>query len=128
LGQRVTWAIADRGDDRLFGNVSVFALDDRFNPTGGEIGYWAHPDARGRGLVGEAVDLVVAHAFAPVAAGGVGRHRLQIGAAWSNTASRHVAERAGFWLTGRFTRDGVIGTGAERRLDDGAWYERLREP
>jgi [ribosomal protein S5]-alanine N-acetyltransferase len=126
LGRRVTWAVAARDEDRLLANVSVFALDDRFNPTGGEIGYWAHPDARGRGIVGEAVDLVVAHAFTPVANGGLGRHRLQLDAAWTNTASRHVAERAGFTLAGRFRQAGVVATGAEQRLDDGAWYELVR--
>jgi RimJ/RimL family protein N-acetyltransferase len=124
LGQRVTWAVADRVDDRLLANVGVFDLDDRFNPTGGEIGYWAHPDARGRGVVGGAVDLVVAHAFTPREEGGLGRHRLQIGAAWSNAASRHVAERAGFTLAGRFREDGIVGE--DRTLDDGAWYELLR--
>ena len=127
LGQSVTWAVADRDDDRLLANVAVFGLDDVLNPTGGEIGYWAHPDARGRGIVGEAVDLVVAHAFAPAPAGGLGRHRLQIGAAWSNTASRQVAERAGFTLAARYRLDGVIGYGENRRLDDGAWYERLSD-
>jgi RimJ/RimL family protein N-acetyltransferase len=127
LGQSVTWAVADRDDDRLLANVAVFGLDDALSPTGGEIGYWAHPDARGRGIVSEAVDLVLAHAFAPVTAGGLGRHRLQIGAAWSNTASRHVAERAGFTLAARYRQDGVIGYGENRRLDDGAWYERLAD-
>ena len=127
LGQSVTWAVADRDDDRLLANVGVFGLDDALSPTGGEIGYWAHPDARGRGIVSEAVDLVVAHAFAPVTAGGLGRHRLQIGAAWSNTASRHVAERAGFTLAARYRQDGVIGYGENRMLDDGAWYERLAD-
>jgi RimJ/RimL family protein N-acetyltransferase len=125
LGQSVTWAVADRDDDCLLANVAVFRLDDVVNPTGGEIGYWAHPDARGRGIVGEAVDLVVAHAFTPVPAGGLGRHRLQIGAAWSNAASRQVAERAGFTLAARYRQDGVIGYGEGRTLDDGAWYERL---
>lgn len=67
-GQSVTWAVADPDDDRLLANVAVFGLDDGRSPTGGEIGYWAHPDARGRGIVSEAVDLVVAHAFTPVRA------------------------------------------------------------
>ncbi|WP_346281988.1 GNAT family N-acetyltransferase [Pseudonocardia sp.] len=125
LGQAVTWAAADRDDDRLLAKVAVFRLDDVFNPTGGEIGYWAHPDARGRGIVVEAVDLVVAHEFSPVRAGGLGRHRLQIGAAWSNAASRQVAERAGFTFTARYRQDGVIGYGEGRTLDDGAGYERL---
>ena len=43
------------------------------NPTGAEIGYWAHPEARGRGVTSAAVELVVAHAFAPIADGGLGR-------------------------------------------------------
>jgi [ribosomal protein S5]-alanine N-acetyltransferase len=125
LGQKVTWAVADGGDDRLLANVSVFRLDDPMNPRGGEIGYWAHPDARGRGVVSEAVDLAVAHAFTPVEAGGLGRHRLQIGASRDNTASRHVAERAGFTLVGEVHQDAVVGVGAERTLDDGVWYELL---
>jgi [ribosomal protein S5]-alanine N-acetyltransferase len=121
LGHRVAWAVTD-ASDRLLANIAIFRLDDPANPTGGEIGYWAHPDARGRGVVSDAVDLVVAHAFAPVAEGGLGRHRIQIGAAWGNAASRHVAERAGFTLVGHFRQDGVVGTGA---VDDGAWYDRL---
>jgi RimJ/RimL family protein N-acetyltransferase len=122
LGQRVAWTVADRDDDRLLANVSVFRLADPMLPTGAEIGYWAHPDARGRGVVGEAVDLVLDHAFTPRDAGGLGRHRVQIGAAWSNAASRHVAELAGFTQVGRFRLDGEIGRG---RLDDGAWYDLL---
>jgi [ribosomal protein S5]-alanine N-acetyltransferase len=125
LGQKVTWAVADPEDDRLLANVSVFRLDDPMNPTGGEIGYWAHPDARGRGVVGEAVGLVVAHAFAAREDGGLGRHRLQIGASRDNTASRHVAERAGFTLVGEVHQDAVVGVGADQTLDDGVWYELL---
>lgn len=127
LGQRVTWAVADRTDDRLLAGVSVSGLDAPHNPTGGEIGYWAHPDARGRGIVGEAVALVVAHAFRPRAEGGLGRHRLQIGTAWANTPSRRVAERAGFVLAGRFRQDGIEGAPLDAGgvLGDGAWYERL---
>jgi RimJ/RimL family protein N-acetyltransferase len=128
LGQKVTWAVADAGDDRLLANISVFRLDDPMNPTGGEIGYWAHPDARGRGVVSEAVDLVVAHAFTPADEGGLGRHRLQIGASRDNRASRHVAERAGFTLVGEVHQDGVVGVGADRTVDDGVWYELLASP
>lgn len=126
LGQKITWAVADRDDDRLLANVSVFRLDDEMCPTGGEIGYWAHPDARGRGVVSEALDLVVAHAFTPVDARGLGRHRLGIGASRDNAASRHVAERAGFTLVGEVHQDAVVGVGADRTLDDGVWYELLR--
>jgi [ribosomal protein S5]-alanine N-acetyltransferase len=126
LGQSVTWAVTGLDDDRLLANISIFKLDDVYLPTGGEIGYWAHPDARGRGVVSEAVELVVKHAFTPVERGGLGRHRLQIGAAWSNTASRRVAERAGFTLVGHYHKDGVIGIDRDK-LDDGAWYELLAD-
>jgi RimJ/RimL family protein N-acetyltransferase len=128
LGQAVTWAVADRDDDRILGNVGIFGLDNPMNPTSAEIGYWAHPDARGRGVVSDAVDLVLDHAFTPREQGGLGRHRVQIGASWTNTASRHVAERAGFTLVGRFREDGPVGSGEQ---DDGAWYDLLageREP
>lgn len=121
-GRRVTWAVADRADDRLLGTVAVFRLDDRFNPTGGEIGYWTHPDARGAGVMTEAVELLVAHAFTPTDRGGLGRHRLQIGVAWPNAASRRVAEKAGFTLVGRHRLDNRDGAG---ELSDGAWYDRL---
>ena len=123
LGRRVAWAVTGPADDRLLAHIGIFRLADALNPTGAEIGYWAHPDARGRGVVGAALELVVAHAFTPVADGGLGRHRLQIGTAWGNAASRHVAERAGFTLVGHFHADGIVGTG---ELDDGAWYELLR--
>jgi RimJ/RimL family protein N-acetyltransferase len=71
----------------------------------------------------EAVGLVVAHAFRPVADGGLGRHRLQIDTAWDNSASRRVAERNGFTLAARSRLDGVEGDPPV--LGDGAWYERL---
>lgn len=122
LGQAVRWAVADRHDDRLLAGVGIFGLAEPMLPTGGEIGYWAHPDARGRGVVGEAADRVLDHAFAPRENGGLGRHRIQIGAAWTNSASRHVAERAGFTQVGHFRQDGEIGRG---ELDDGAWYDLL---
>jgi RimJ/RimL family protein N-acetyltransferase len=123
LGRRVGWVVADPADDRLLARISVFRLADPLNPTGAEIGYWAHPDARGRGVVSAALDLVVAHAFTPTTEGGLGRHRLQIGTAWGNSASRHVAEQAGFTMVGHFHADGIVGRGV---LDDGAWYELLR--
>ncbi len=79
-----------------------------------------------RAVVGEAVDLALAHAFRPTADGGVGRHRVQLGASWRNAASRRVAERAGFSQVGRFRLDRVVGASEEERaLEDCAWYDLL---
>jgi RimJ/RimL family protein N-acetyltransferase len=75
--------------------------------------------------VTEAVRLAVAHAFQPRSTGGLGRQRVQLGASWSNTASRQVAERNGFTQVGRFRREGIVGVGDERTLEDSAWYDLL---
>ncbi len=95
-GDMVSWAIADAASDELLGNISVFDLNNRIDKTMGEIGYWAHPDARGRKVMSTAVGLVIDHAFTPIADGGLGRRRLVLLAAEGNTASAHVAEVNGF--------------------------------
>ena len=65
-----------------------------------EIGYWAHPDARGRGVMTEAARMAVRHAVIPVADGGLGLSRVTLRAATGNTASRAVAEGAGMTHVG----------------------------
>ncbi|MGH3360026.1 MAG: GNAT family N-acetyltransferase, partial [Nocardioidaceae bacterium] len=57
VGAVVSWCIADPDTDTLLGNISVLRINER--TATGEIGYWAHPDARGRGVVAEAARLVV---------------------------------------------------------------------
>jgi RimJ/RimL family protein N-acetyltransferase len=62
-GKAVHWAMADPDADRLLGEVAIFIRDQ----NQGEIGYWTHPDARGKGATTEAVRLAVRHALLPVA-------------------------------------------------------------
>lgn len=125
LGKAVAWAVADRDNDQMLADIALFGLADPLCPGSAEIGYWTHPDARGRGVMGAAVQLALAHAFHAQADGGLGRHRVQIGSSWSNNASRHVAERAGFTQVGHFRQDGVTGVNGGQHLDDGAWYDLL---
>ncbi|GAA3125975.1 hypothetical protein GCM10010530_54280 [Kribbella aluminosa] len=99
-GDAVSWAIADAETDELLGNVSVFGMSSRLDGTRGEIGYWMHPEARGRKVMTTAVQLAIAHAFRPVEDGGLGRHRLVVRCADVNTASAHVAEVNGFTKVG----------------------------
>lgn len=96
-GTQVQWAVADPDSDELLGNVGIPRLDQ----GNGEIGYWTHPAARGRGLMREAVSLVVRHGFLPEDAGGLGMHRLHIKAADGNPASQYVATASGFQPYGR---------------------------
>ena len=91
-GSKATWAIADRDTDQLLGNIAVMDMLGP-NPTSGEIGYWMHPDARGRGIMTEATRLVVEHAFSPK---GLDRRRLVLYAAEGNGGSNAVAKAAGF--------------------------------
>jgi RimJ/RimL family protein N-acetyltransferase len=91
-GQAVSWAIADREDDRLLGTVMWF------NWTAGvecEVGYWIHPGARGRGLATRVTRLVVDHVFDTLRV-----QRVTAFAAAGNVASRRVIEAAGLRLYG----------------------------
>jgi [ribosomal protein S5]-alanine N-acetyltransferase len=92
-GMGITWCLADPGDDRCLGSISLDGLNSYARR--GEIGYWAHPDARSRGVVAEAVRLVTRHAKET----GLARS-LIIRCARGNTASRRVAERAGYSKVG----------------------------
>lgn len=93
-GTGTTWAITADSPDTpapLLGAISLFDLND----DDVEIGYWAHPEARGRGVMTAAVRAVTTWAFEEL---GVGRVRIVC--AVDNAASRHVAEAAGFTETG----------------------------
>lgn len=87
-GESVTWAIADPDDDRLLGTALWFHHNPR---VACEIGYWTHPEARGRGLTTRAVRLLTGHCFATL-----GVQRVTGLVAAGNTASRRVLEHAGF--------------------------------
>jgi RimJ/RimL family protein N-acetyltransferase len=119
-GQGVHWCLADPGDDRCLGSVSLLEMV-RF-PEVAEVGYWAHPAARGRGVMSEAVRLVAGHALGDPAAGGLGLRRLVLQAAAGNLASQVVAERAGFVRVGRARAAERLGDGA---LDDLVLFDRL---
>ena len=85
-GHTVTWAFTDE-DDVLRGVVNLFDLAPG---NSAEVGFWAHPDARGRGLTTRAAALALRHGFETF-----DLVRIQGHAALGNTASRHVLEAAG---------------------------------
>ena len=121
LGRGLYWAIADAGSDQLLGVVAVMDLAGE-DTTAGEVGYWLHPAARGRGVMKEAVRLAVRHAFVPREDGGLGRRRLVLGAAAGNEASAAIARGAGFVEVGRHRaaeplRDGTFA--------DLVWFDLL---
>ncbi len=99
-GQGIYWCIADPDIDEPLGHIQVQGLQVPFTRGTGAVGYWLYPSARGLGLMQEALDLVTAHAFAPMTdmsgASGLGLHRLQAGTDIANRASARALRRAGF--------------------------------
>jgi RimJ/RimL family protein N-acetyltransferase len=92
-GIELTWAVRNPQDGPVLGMVGL-ALDD---DGSAEIGYWLGTEARGSGLMTEAVRLVADHALDP---DGLGLQRLIWHASVGNWASRRVAWRLGFAVEG----------------------------
>lgn len=103
LGQDVEWTVADIRTDELVASVHLFDLGG-LDYKSAEFGYWTHPDSRGRGLLTEALRLVLGHAFRAASEGGLGLERIHLGAGDGNEASQHVARAVGFTETGRDRR------------------------
>jgi RimJ/RimL family protein N-acetyltransferase len=118
-GTDLHWMIADPATDALLGTVSLMRLHEGT----AEVGYWSHPDARGRGVMTEAVRMACRHAVIDPEDGGLGLHRLYATAAADNAASRRVLERVGFTLVGVERRSVRVRDG----MHDGATYELLAE-
>ena len=114
-GAGLTWAVADPAGDLLLGAISVFDLEPGRD---GEIGYWTHPAARGRGVMTEACGVVLRHCFRPADRGGLGLVRVAAGAAAGNTASQHVIEQNGFRPAGRRRAALLLGDGSRADLLD----------
>jgi RimJ/RimL family protein N-acetyltransferase len=115
-GQALYWAVTDPRTSRLCGEIGMFGLA---SPSrSGELGYWAHPDARGHGLTTTAVRLAARHGLLPPEVGGLGMVRLVIRAAAHNEASQRVALAAGFRPSGRDR--------CAERLRDGTLADLLR--
>lgn len=103
-GLGLAWCLADPGDDRCLGSLSLEGLGGYARRA--EIGYWAHPQARGRGVVTEAVQLITEHAEQTGLVDSI-----VIRCAEGNRASRHVAEATGYRRSGCLPRSEPVGAG-----------------
>jgi len=108
------WCIADPDDDRYLGSISLEGLGGYSQRV--EIGYLAHPGARGAGVMTAAVRLVTDYAEERA-----GVDSIVIRCAAGNVASRHVARAAGYHQAGVLPSSEPVGGGA---LDDLVLYSR----
>ena len=85
-GDLAVLAIADPVSDVFAGSLVLFGV----NEGSVEVGFWVHPDHRGRGSAGAALSLAVALAQRS------GFARLTARTVPQNSAAQRVLERAGF--------------------------------
>jgi len=85
-GDLAVLAIADRETDCFAGSLVLFDVAD----GKAEVGFWLHPDHRGRGHATEGLELAVKLARRS------GLHRLTARSVLDNRASQRVLELAGF--------------------------------
>ena len=113
-GTAVACAVVDAASDELLGGIDLHRLDVPLFSGTGLLGYWLLPDARGRGALSRALELVIPWSFAPLAEGGLGLHALTASCSVDNTASARVLRRAGFAPIGtarQLMRAGAASTG-----------------
>jgi RimJ/RimL family protein N-acetyltransferase len=113
--EELDFCFYSKADGTLVGTGGLHTIDwtlPRF-----EIGYWVRTPCRGKGLATEAT-----RALAGMARGVLGAVRLEITSDARNTASRKVAEKAGFELEGirRKSRRDAAG-----ELADSCMYARV---
>lgn len=96
-----TWAVTDTADGRLLAMVGLHARDASMR----EIGFWAAPWARGRGVMTDAARLALRFAFEELRL-----ERVEWLAVVGNEASRRVADKLGFVQEGTL-RAGLLHRG-----------------
>ena len=76
-------------ETELYGGIGIHAID--WTVPSGEVGYFLHTDARGKGIATEALRLIVRLGFQEI-----GMNRLFATCDTVNQGSWHLLERAGF--------------------------------
>jgi [ribosomal protein S5]-alanine N-acetyltransferase len=113
----ITWGITLCGSDILIGTIGFYRIKAEHHCA--EVGYLLHPDHWGKGIMGEALDAVVAHGFESL-----GFHRIEAVTDPANTASSALLARHGFRQEAHLRED-VLWDG--RFLDSLVWGRLVGE-
>ncbi len=111
----ITWALTIKGNDTLIGTIGFYRMQKEHFRA--EVGYMMHTDHWRKGLMGEALDAVVAQAFK-----GFGLHSIEAVTDPENTASNRLLARHGFLREGLF-RENFFWNG---KFYDSAVWSRLK--
>jgi ribosomal-protein-serine acetyltransferase len=95
-GKKIEYGIYVEGE--YVGNISMFDINQ--TKKSGEIGYWISKEFAGKGYVTEAVKVLEAYFFRTIKL-----NRIQIKCDEKNTASKRVAEKAGYVFEGKRRQD-----------------------
>lgn len=101
-GVELVLAMADPGDDRFLGSISLLRVD--LAEARAEVGYWLAPWGRGRGVLTSALQLLSGWALTHA-----GFERLELRIDPRNAPSLAAGERAGY------VREGVLRSVQEHR-------------
>lgn len=87
---RERWLVCEAGGGAILGAITIGTI--RGQPfDSATLGYWISKDKRGRGLMGEALAIVLRHAFRTLRL-----NRLEAEVLTDNRASQRLLRRAGF--------------------------------
>ena len=103
------FAVVDEATGRVAGSIGLNVIDPELSVV--EVGYWAAPGFRGRGITTRALRLLSRWLL-----GTAGAERVQLRADVRNAASIRVAEKAGFLREGVLRSSGY-NQRAGRRID-----------
>ena len=95
--ERIDDVDGDIREGKFLGRIGLSEIDQRRGSA--ELGYWIDIDAHGRGLMTEAVNLLLGFALA-----GGRQMRIEAYTDVDNFASQRVLTKCGFVRTGRITR------------------------
>ena len=109
-GDLAVLAIADPMTDKFAGSLVLFDVKDH----SAEVGFWMHPDWRGRGITAAALSLAVEFTRRS------GLTTLSARTVPENAASRRVLARAGFLEAG--TRRDIAPSGQEGVSDERCFW------
>lgn len=118
---QLQWCIADARTDVALGSVALFDRDAPVSDRA-EIGYWLYQEARGHGYAGEAIDAVLAHAYASPATDGLGLTRVAAETDAENLPSQKLLRSRGFHQWG-YARENY--TRADNSVSDSSYFELL---